>query len=903
MSDLLDRKPAISFQNALIVAIVIVVSYAAITILLKDNEELRLEILNVLTIITDLFAVLCLLYAARRSRYNKTIYFAWFMIFLAQLSWTIGDIIWMILEVGFHEVNPFPSAADVGYLGFFPLFTLGVLLLPNLPLSSGERRNVLMDIGIIMIASSILFWILLIYPTIIENLQESTITLILTIAYPVGDFLLLFALIELLFRRFKSVDIEPILLLMASIFFMLLTNYTQMSQYLSNTWIAGGIATIGWIIACVLLGLAGASQANLGKSNLRLNIAKSEIIQFTWPVYLPYFCMGLTYLILVWSLYHPLPISDFALSIATGLIIGLFVVRQVFVLRENVSLYKAKVQEVNQRITAENEVKKLNEELEDRVLKRTAELELANKAIQNSQQLMSNIIDFLPDAIMAVDLAGKVMIWNKEMERLTKVESEHMIGKDNYEHSIPFYGFRRPVLVDMLLKPYEEFEAEYFGFKRIGNAVVGEVFIPNFGLRGSYLLAKASKLYDASGEVIGAIESVRDMTDRRQMEQKLERTRAELQIAANIQKSFIPESTPVVPGYDIAAITIPAMEVGGDFFDFIRLSDNRYGVVIADVAGKGVPAAIFMALSRTIIRANASNQKKISKVLSNTNKMIESESTANMFVTLLYGIIGNDGLSFRYSNAGHPPPLVIRSAKCMIEEEKVLGIALGLKKEADYLENTIRISPGDMIVLYTDGVTEAMDNQGELYGQERLMRLMSGLCQKSAQFIIKRIIEDIKSFSGNIDQHDDLTLVVIKAVEQSGNPQRIILIAHENEIPALLSRIEESMRQSGFGHEEILNFQLAVEEACVNIIKHGYHGDEGSISITLEPAANSFTAIVEDEAPQFDPTKFDSPNLVGDVETRPIGGLGIHLIKSLTDELTYEYVEGKNRLSLMKRKL
>jgi sigma-B regulation protein RsbU (phosphoserine phosphatase) len=454
----------------------------------------------------------------------------------------------------------------------------------------------------------------------------------------------------------------------------------------------------------------------------------------------------------------------------------------------------------------------------------------------------------------------------------------------------------------MILEPREGFEAEYFGLQRDGDAVVGEAFIPTFSPHGSYLLGKATKLYNASGKVIGAIESIRDMTDRRIMEQKLERTRTELRIAADIQRRFIPEHTLEVPRLDIAAVTIPAMEVGGDFYDFIQLPDNKYGIVIADVAGKGIPAAIFMALSRTIIRANVANQKKISNVLASANEMIESDATQGMFVTLLYGVIDEGGSAFRYSNAGHLPPLIIRSAKCTFEKGDITGVALGVTRDANYLEETILISPGDIVALYTDGVTEAMNNNGEMYGEKRLVDVISSHCQETAKDIIDRVRENIKSFSEEEEQQDDLTLVILKAAEQVEKGKKIRVLAHENEVPGIISSIEESMRCLGFSDEDNLSFQLAVEEACINIINHGYRNAKGYISIALESRPNCFMVIIEDEASQFDPTRFEKPNLVEDANERPIGGLGIHLIKSLTDEMRYDYAEGKNRLTLIKKR-
>jgi PAS domain S-box-containing protein len=243
------------------------------------------------------------------------------------------------------------------------------------------------------------------------------------------------------------------------------------------------------------------------------------------------------------------------------------------------------------------------------------ELKVAVDALRQLQRRQADIIDFLPEALLAIDLDSEVIVWNRAMEDLTGVKAKDILGKGNYEYSLPFYGIRRPILADMVLKPFEDFEREYKNFQKDGFTILGETYTPTLGRHGSYLLAKATALYDDIGNVIGVIESVRDMTQFRQMEHRLERSRTELQIASDIQKHFIPKKTPFIPNFELSAITKPAMEVGGDFYDFISLKDGKYGLVIADVAGKSIPAALFMALSRMIIRTSATHQLETTEVL------------------------------------------------------------------------------------------------------------------------------------------------------------------------------------------------------------------------------------------------------------------------------------------------
>lgn len=402
----------------------------------------------------------------------------------------------------------------------------------------------------------------------------------------------------------------------------------------------------------------------------------------------------------------------------------------------------------------------------DRYYEETAqkneELKVAAASLQKSEKRLANIIDFLPDATFVVDLKGNVISWNKAMESLTRVMAQEILGKGDFEYALPIYGKRRPMLVDLVLKPDLELEKTYTHLERHDGTIVAESYLPNFG-KGIYLFMTAAALHDSEGNITGAIESLRDITDRKTIEQKLERAKAEIHIAAQIQKRFMPDHTPEVSEFKLAAVTIPAMEVGGDFYDFISLADGRQGLVIADVAGKSIPAALFMALSRTIVRANAAHRVSASDVLKEANFMIAQDASEGMFVTLFYGILDGKAHSMTYANAGHPPPLIFRTADCKCIEQEITGIALGAWEEAEYEERSVQFCRGDVALLYTDGVTEAINAKGEMYGLERLSRVITKSSRLSAQNIMSAILDDIFDFSSGQDQSDDITMIVLKA--------------------------------------------------------------------------------------------------------------------------------------------
>ncbi|HET6581657.1 MAG TPA: SpoIIE family protein phosphatase [Methanoregula sp.] len=393
----------------------------------------------------------------------------------------------------------------------------------------------------------------------------------------------------------------------------------------------------------------------------------------------------------------------------------------------------------------------------------------AEQEIIRSHRSLADIISFLPDATFAINREGIVITWNKAMEEMTGISAASMIGKGDYEYSLPFYGDRKPMLANLILMPEAEVQGRYTHVQREGDTLVVDTFIPNLPdkFSGRYFWAKASPLYDPQGNVTGAIETIRDITDRREMEARLARSSAELQIAAEIQKSFMPEVIPQISGFDIAAQTVMAKEVGGDFFDvipfeFIALDKGTLGLLIADVSGKGVPAALFMALCRIVVRVNALWHRDPAKAIYDSNNIITQDSKSGMFVTLFFGTLKEEDRTLTYVNAGHNPPVVFRNQDETLEELLPTGIVLGAVENREYFSRTLSIGSGDVIVMYTDGVTESINAKEELFGEERLNAIIRKNARLSAQEILDRILSGVQEFAQDMPQFDDITLMVIK---------------------------------------------------------------------------------------------------------------------------------------------
>ena len=242
-----------------------------------------------------------------------------------------------------------------------------------------------------------------------------------------------------------------------------------------------------------------------------------------------------------------------------------------------------------------------------------------------------------------------------------------------------------------------------------------------------------------------------------------ERKDTELTVAARIQQSLLPEEIVEVQGFDIAARSMMAREVGGDFFDVIPLSQNRLGLIIGDVSGKGIPAALFMALSRIVVRINILwYPEDPAQAIRAANRIITAELKSGMVVTLFYGVLDLQGRALTYVNDDHNPPILCHGDDGSFEELGVTGDAAGDVPYAGYTSGQKPFTRGDLLLLYTDGITEAENNRKDRFGQERLREVISRTRRMDSKEIITKILDQVREFSGDLPQSDDITLMVIK---------------------------------------------------------------------------------------------------------------------------------------------
>jgi len=243
-----------------------------------------------------------------------------------------------------------------------------------------------------------------------------------------------------------------------------------------------------------------------------------------------------------------------------------------------------------------------------------------------------------------------------------------------------------------------------------------------------------------------------------------ERIEKELDIARGIQQSFLPDRPPEIEGMDLAALSLPAREVGGDFYDFIPLPKGKWGLVIADVAGKGVPAAMFMGISRTLVRANAATHSSVAGTICHANDVITDSDHSSMFVTLFYGVLDTKEKTLTYVSAGHNYPMMLKDGSIDTILLKAEGIALGVQQHITLEERKIQLDRGDLLILYTDGVTETIDRHEQEFGEDRLIASAQKYTTLPAAEIITRIKDDVIRFGDGQPQFDDITLLVLKVL-------------------------------------------------------------------------------------------------------------------------------------------
>ena len=380
----------------------------------------------------------------------------------------------------------------------------------------------------------------------------------------------------------------------------------------------------------------------------------------------------------------------------------------------------------------------------------------------------------------------------------------------------------------------------------------------------------------------------------------------ELEYARSIQLSALPSVFPPYPNrtdFDIYASMRAAREVGGDFYDFYLLDESNLAFLVADVSGKGIPAAMFMMQAKTVFKGFADAGMPVEEVLTNANEQLCEHNDAGMFVTAWMGIIDLETGHVRSANAGHNPPAIMRAADgCFSLLTPKRNLILGCMEGIAYRPDEFDLMPGDTLFLYTDGVTEANDADERLYGDERLLVALDGMVGRSMQELCDGVRDNVDAFVGEVDQFDDMTML---ALRYNGSPQAgetLTVDARIECIEQVADFVDQRLVAAGCSPHAKTQIDIAIDEVLANVCSYAYRGADGIVSVhfTLFEDSRQARIVFEDEGVAFNPLLVDDPDTTLGIDQRKVGGLGIFIVKKTMDKVSYERRGGCNYLTITK---
>ena len=400
--------------------------------------------------------------------------------------------------------------------------------------------------------------------------------------------------------------------------------------------------------------------------------------------------------------------------------------------------------------------------------------------------------------------------------------------------------------------------------------------------------------------------NIRSLSRLKKADMERERISTELHVAQSIQMEMLPKKFPAFPDrddIDIYGTLVPAKEVGGDLFDFY-LRDEKLFFCIGDVSGKGVPAALVMAVVHAQFRMATAHESNPVRIMQTINAASCEGNESNIFVTFFVGVLDLPSGKFRYCNAGHDFPLIQRGDGPWQPLDTKANLPLGLFNDFKYVAQETDLSEGDSLFLYTDGLTEAMNPQLQQMRIQRVRKVLDECQTKKPEQLVHTMVDRVKAFVDGAEQSDDLTMLVI-----GYTPHTYELILHDqlvltnkvSEVKRLNAFIKSVTDRLGLPPSAASKIKLAVEEAVANVINYAYpKGVEGEVMVEADSNGKCLKIAISDSGMPFDPTEAARADTTLSVEERPVGGLGILLVRELMDSINYERQDGRNILTLRK---
>jgi len=533
--------------------------------------------------------------------------------------------------------------------------------------------------------------------------------------------------------------------------------------------------------------------------------------------------------------------------------------------------------------------------LEDITERKRLEQEIANQL-----SFVRKLVDTIPNPIFAMGADQRYVLFNKAYDEAYGLDSESLLGGTVMDvESIP-------------LEQRESYYAQNSALLESGGLNFDEIEIPYADGELHSIMQWVTPFEQSDGSIGGLVGITADITEQKKLEQQLaianERMVTELNFAKEIQLSMLPLIFPAFPTrkeVTVYATLDSAREVGGDFYDFYFLDDDHLCFVIGDVAGKGAPGALMMAVSKTLIKSRASDDDEPASILTHVNDELSQDNKSSMFVTVFLGIINVKTGEFTYTNAGHNPPYIKRKDSSIQKVDAFHGPVIGAMAGMPYGQDKDKLEPGEVIFIYTDGVTELFNENEDLFSEDRLEKLLKKKKLSSAEDIITDTMSELRRFQGDAEPSDDITILAVQyfGQEEASETQQLLLtIKNRYEDMGIVDeRFSEFADVNDLPDPVRQSVSIVLDEMLNNIISYAYQGEkEKEIDIQVELAGNRLVITLKDGGVPFNPFSRETPDTSESLEEREIGGLGIHLVRSMMDEYNYQRQISKNVVTLVK---
>ena len=569
------------------------------------------------------------------------------------------------------------------------------------------------------------------------------------------------------------------------------------------------------------------------------------------------------------------------------------------------------------------EINRINMLLMDRAIELAGIHRLTEKV--NSSLRLSDVLQFTCEELNKIfDVRYSAIYLSDEAAGRFKLAAFYSDEKDNYPNLVQEFYKDADSAVNTVTETKLPISLPSIPPALLNGDGVGSVLIiPIILLKrtvGLIILSSADPVHRFSkdetdlsktiaAQIAGAVQNAKQYSE---TENALGIAEKDLEIGREIQSGFFPASLPQVPGLEISAYFKGARQVAGDFYDVFKLDDSRLtAFIIADVCDKGVGAALFMVVFRSLLRAYSERsikesqiEENLKRVISETNNYIAvNHNASNMFASLFFGIIDHATADIHYVNAGHDAPVLLNKNGNIIKRLMPTGPVVGMFPDMKFETEYLHLEKGDILFAFTDGSTDARSESNKFFSEDALLRIVSTQWT-SAYSMLYDVNYALKKHTGSSSQFDDITqLAVRRKISDEDN----IFSVERDAYPENLEELRDFTERAAIGHhlhkDIVFALKLSAEEICSNIINYGFTGGKGKIKLSLEINSDKVILKISDNGFHFPPEQADAPDINSDYETRRIGGLGVHLVKELMDEAAYTRDENGYNLLILKKEL